>query len=70
MAEVDVTNKRIFYRSNDPYMLCKKGALEYLANFIGKHMYKSLFLKEVCGCRSATFFQKRLMYRFSFLRNV
>ena len=64
MAEVDVTNKRIFYRSSHPDVFCKKGALEYLANFIGKHLYKSLFLKEVWGCRPATLFQKRLIYRF------
>ena len=64
MAEVDVTNKRIFCRSSHPGMFCKKGVLEYLENFIGKHQYKSLFLKEVWGCRPATLFQKRLMYRF------
>ena len=64
MVEVDVTNKRIFYRSSHPDMFCKKGALEYSANFIGKHQYKSLFLKEVWSCRPATLFQKRLMYKF------
>ena len=48
-TEVDMTNKRIFYRSShpDPDMFGKKGVLEYLANSIGKHLYKSLFLKEV-----------------------
>ena len=66
MAEVDVTNKRIFYRSSHPDMFCKKGVLEYLANFIGKHQYRTLFLKEVWSCRPATLFQKRLMYRFFF----
>ena len=64
MAEVDVTNKRIFCRSSHPGMFCKKGVLEYLENFIGKHQHKSLFLKEVWGCRPANLFQKRLMYRF------
>ena len=47
MAKVDVTNKRIFYRSTHRDMFCKKDALEYLPNIIGKHLYKSLFLKEV-----------------------
>ena len=60
MAEVDVTNKRIFYRSSHPDMFCKKGVLEYLANFIGKHQYKSLFWNEVWGCR--------LMYRVFFCK--
>ena len=64
VADVDVINKRIFYRRSHPDMFCKKGALEYLANFIAKHLYKSLFLKEVWDCRPATLFQKRLMYRF------
>ena len=47
-------------------MFYKKAALEYLANFIGKHLYKNIFLKEVSGCRPATLFQERLMYRFFF----
>ena len=38
-----MTNKRIFYRSSHPDVFCKKGALEYLASFIGKQLYKSLF---------------------------
>ena len=45
-------------KSYHPDVFCKKGALEYLANFLGKHLYKCLFLKEVSGCRPATLFQE------------
>ena len=66
VAEVDMTSKRIFYKSNHPDVFCKKGAREYLANFTGKHLYKTLFSKEVWDFRPATLFQKRLMYRLFF----
>ena len=37
MAEVDVKNKRIFYRSSHPGVFCKKVALKYLEKVAGKH---------------------------------
>ena len=30
-------------QKESPGHVCKKGALEYLANFIRKHLYKSFF---------------------------
>ena len=45
MAEVDVTNKRIFCRRSHLDVFCKKGAPKYLAKRTGKHVYRSLFQK-------------------------
>ena len=64
MAEVDVKNKRIFCRSSHPDEFYKKDALKYLAKLIGKHVYRSLFLKKVSGCRPATLFKKSLIHKF------
>ena len=50
--------KRYFTEAVTQTCFAKKGALEYLANFLGKQLYKYLFLKEVSGCRPATLFQE------------
>ena len=55
---------RIFCRGSHSDVFCKKVTLKYLAKFTGKHVYMSLFLKKVSGCRPATLFKKRLMHRF------
>ena len=64
MAEADVKNKKIFWRSSHPDVFCKKGPLKCLAKLTGKHMNRSHFLKKNSGCRPATVFKKRLMHRF------
>ena len=46
MTEVDVKNKRIFWRSSHPDMFCKKGALKYLSKLSGKHVTGAFFLKK------------------------
>ena len=57
------TSEVTFLKSSHLDVIFKNVPLKYLANFIGKHLYKSLFIKAVSGCRSATLFQKRLKYR-------
>ena len=59
-----MTSKRIFSRRSHPDVICKEGALEYLAKLTGKRPYRSVFLKKVSGRRPATLFKKRLMHRF------
>ena len=59
VAEVDITNKRIFSRSSHPEVLCKKIALYHLAELTGK---KDLFLNKVAGCIPTTLFKQRHMH--------
>ena len=58
-----MVDMRIFSRSSHPDIFCKKDALKYLAKLTKKHLYRSLFLKKVAGCRPTTLFKKRLMHR-------
>ena len=53
-----MTNKRIFDRSSHPDVFCKKGALEHLANFIGKHLYKGFFKKKFEAVGLQLYFKK------------
>ena len=65
VAEVDVKNKRIFCRSCHSAVFSKKGALKYLTKLtLGKHVYRSLFLRKISECRPATLFETRPMHRF------
>ena len=50
--------QKVILQKQSPGRVLQKGALEYLANFLGKHLYKCLFLKEISGCRPATLFQE------------
>ena len=50
-------------RSSRPKMFRKKGALENLTKFTGKHLCQSLFFIKVAGLRVATLLKKRLWHR-------
>ena len=64
-------NKGIFCRSNPSDVLCKKGALKYLAKLTEKNLHiQEAFLREVSGCRPATLFKKRLVYRFLSVKSL
>ena len=65
VAEVDVTNKRIFCRSH-PDVFCKKGALKYLAKLTGKNVYRRLFQKKFHAV-GLQFYLKRGSYKSFFL---
>ena len=59
LAEVDVTNKKVFTRSSHPDVFCSKRILKYLVKLTGKHLCRSLCL----ACRGETLFKKRVLYR-------
>ena len=61
VAEVDITNKRIFSRSSHPEVFCTKSALNYLAELTGK---QDLFLNKVAGYIPTTLLKQRLMHSF------
>ena len=58
MAEVDVTNKRIFYRSNDPYMLCKKRRTRIFGKFYRKTHVQEPIFKRSLWLQVSNFFSK------------
>ena len=59
VAEVDITNKRIFSRSSHPEVFCTKSALNYLAELTGK---QDLFLNKVAGYIPTTLLKQRFMH--------
>ena len=49
-----------YLRSSHPELLCKKGILKSFANFIQKHLWRSLFVDKVAGWKFAISLKKRL----------
>ena len=50
-------------RCSRPEVFCKKGVLNNLAKFTGKHMCWSLVLNKVAGLRAAILSKKKLQHR-------
>ena len=55
--------KTITYRSRRPEAFCKKGILENLTKFTGKHLCQSLFFNKVAGLRICEIFKNAFFYR-------
>ena len=47
-------------RNSHPELPCKKGVLNSFANFIQKHLWRSLFVNKVAGWKFATLLKKIL----------
>ena len=50
-------------RCSQPDVFCKKGVLENLAKFTGKHPCQSLFFNKVAGLTPETLLKKRTWHR-------
>ena len=51
------------FRSRRPEVLCKKDVLKNFAEFIGKHLCKSLFFNKFACLIPATLLKKRFWHR-------
>ena len=50
-------------RSSRPEVFCKKGVLENVAKFTGKHLCQSLSFNKVASLRSEILLKKRLWHK-------
>ena len=62
-ADLQVYEKKLFYRSNRPEVFCKKGVLRSFAKFTGKQLCQSFFFNKVADLRPATLLKQRLYQR-------